>query len=196
MAAGLIPKLIVTENGAFIHKIVRKPPFTGSWKLNYVYAYNQTSRKAFVGCVIRYENAAFKALFSGSAGQEARSTTDAALMALSTAVGFAASRGAEFLEIEGENKTTFSLVTYRIPPSDAVTQELLHRRLKELENLKRVEFRQVTPDTNEAANVLARMAMETEESLFLADNLLPEIAASLNADVNGRYVPWVHPHNL
>lgn len=129
-------------------------------------------------------------------GQEGRSTTDATLMALSTAVGFAASRGVEFLKIEGENKTTFSLVTYRIPPSDAVTQELLHRCLKELDNLKRVEFRQVTPDTNEAANILARMAMETEESLFLADNLLPEIAASLNADVNGRYVPWVHPHNL
>ncbi|KAM5580171.1 hypothetical protein ABKV19_009757 [Rosa sericea] len=196
MAAGPIQKFMVTENEIFIHKIVWMRPFAGSWKLNYAYAYNQTSRKAFVGCVIRSENAAFKALLAGVAGQDARSTSDAALMALTAAVGLAVSQGGDFLEIEGENETTFSLVTGQIPPSDELTRELMFRCLRELQNFRRVEFRHVKPDTNEAANHLARMAMETEESWFYADNPPPEVAAILDADVNGRYVPWEHPSNL
>ncbi|XP_050379865.1 uncharacterized protein LOC126797249 [Argentina anserina] len=133
---------------------------------------------------------------TGSAGQEARSTTDAALMALSSAVGFAASQGADFLEIEGENESIFSLVTSQVPPQDAMTAELLFKCLKELDNLRRVEFCHVIPETNEAANLLARMAMETEESWFFARDAPPDIVASLDADVNGRYVPWVHPRYL
>ena len=65
------------------------------------------------------------------------------------------------------------------------------RCLQELHNLRRVVFRCVQPDANEAATLLAKMAMETEteETWFCVDNPPPEIAAILDADVNGHYVP-------
>lgn len=193
MAAGPIQKFIVNDkNEIFVHKIVWTPPFTGSWKLNYAYACNRTSRKAFVGCILRCQNANFKALYAGPVGQGARSSTDAALMAITCGIGLAASQGGDSLEIEGENETMFSLVTGQIPPSNEATRELVARCLQELHNLRRVVFRCVQPDANEAATLLAKMAMEMEATWFYVDNPPPEIAAILDADVNGRYVPWVH----
>ncbi|KAK9924214.1 hypothetical protein M0R45_032596 [Rubus argutus] len=193
MAAGPIQKFIVNDkNEIFVHKIVWTPPFAGPWKLNYVYACNRTSRKSFVGCILRCQNADFKALYAGPVGQDAGSSTDAALMAMTCAIGLAASQGGDSLEIEGENETMFSLVTGQIPPTNEATRELVARCLQELHNLRRVVFRCVQPDANEAATLLAKMAMETEETWFCVDNPPPEIAAILDADVNGRYVPWVH----
>lgn len=123
MAAGPIQKFIVNDkNEIFVHKIVRMPPFTGPWKLNYVYACNRTSSKAFVGCILRCQNADFKALYAGPVGQDAGSSTDSALMAMTCAIGLAASQGGDSLEIEGENETMFSLVTGQIPPTNEATR--------------------------------------------------------------------------
>lgn len=53
-----------------------------------------------------------------------------------------------------------------------------------------VRFCCVQPDANEAANLLSRIGMETEEAWFYVDNSPPEIAEILNVDVNGRYASW------
>lgn len=65
--------------------------------------------------------------------------------------------------------------------------------LEEFGHLRRVRFRCVKLDANEASNLLTRIGMDTEEAWFYIDNPPPEIAEILNADVNGRYVSWVCP---
>ncbi|KAK9904525.1 hypothetical protein M0R45_000608 [Rubus argutus] len=202
MGVGLIHQIIVHEKKkVLVKKIVSTPPFAwwwklhrtplsaGWWKLNYAFAYNRTSRRVFACCILRDQNAQFKAIYAGCVGNNVHNITLAALNAFRCAAGLAASEGGDPLEIEGENQTVFRLLRGEIPSPNETTRELVGQCLGEFNRLRMVWFRCVEPHANVAANRLARIAMNTEQTWFFVDNLPAQIAEILNIDVNGHYVP-------
>lgn len=178
-----------TEYGVLVHSISWVTPYEDSWRLNFSgYTTGAANGNAGAGCVLRDQNAIFKAACAAPI-KDCENVEMTELVALNLGLDIALRQGVDYIEIAGDYSIVIRLLAGESIPFPSSVQSLIEECSYFLAKFRGVMIRQVPIHANEPANLLAIFGSGFEEPLQWFDKPPPEIADSLIGDVIGRWMP-------
>lgn len=181
------------ENVLLVRRVAWLTPGDDSWRLNFAgYSASVPNGDAGIGCILRDQNAIFKAGYAAPI-RDSGNVTKTELISLKIGLEIALRLGIDYLEIAGDYSIVIRLLLGELLPLPPSVQVLLEECYHFLAQFRSTRIRQLHIHANEPANKLAIIGAELEEPLHWVDKAPPEIAESLLADVIGRWMPLADP---
>lgn len=182
---------IFTDQGVFVHHVAWTPTSNDSWKLNFACCTTQLSNTTGAGCLLRDQNAVFKAACAAPL-KDCESITMAELIALHHGLDIAVTQGVDYLEVEGDFSIVFQLLQGQILPLSSSTETLLEDCVQYFRRFRSLKVRQIKHGANAVAKKIAALSIGLAEPGYWFDKPPSDIAELLFGDVVGRWVPVSH----
>ena len=188
--------IILTEHGAFFYHRTWVTPSDDSWRLNFAGFTPNLDINAGFGCVLRDQNAIFKAGYAAPI-RNSGDGTETELIALYIGLDIAQRQGVDYLEIEGDYSFVMQILTGVVDPMSfslpSSVRKLLGECRKLIGKFRSVKAHEVHFHANEPAKQLAVMGSQLDEAVQWLDNIPSPIADSIILDVIGRWMPLDGP---
>ncbi|KAL5741903.1 hypothetical protein ACOSP7_028635 [Xanthoceras sorbifolium] len=181
------PNLSNPNNSELYHFISWTPPSDQSWRINFA-GYVNGSKKAGAGCILRDQNAKFKAACAVPV-MNCNNLVGAELTGLKHGLVMAIKQGVDYLEIEGDYSPAMRLLfgEVSIPLSSKIYQLVDHCSYL-LNQFRSVKIREVNIDINSGANEVATIGICLKNPKQWLDEPPSEISEILITDVIGRKI--------